>query len=148
MGHYTEFYCTLKLKSDTPKDVVDLLRRVIKDGDLGLKEGTQIFNHDDVFKPEISHPFFKCERWWAVLIFNDWGTTKGSKFIENDHGVVINIHVNFKNYDDEIDQFLDWIKPYIRGRKKKTYIGWWRPENMREQLHVHLHRIDGTLKIE
>lgn len=139
MGHYTELHAIIKLRKDTPKEVIDLLRRVVKDGDIGIGE-KRIFNHTDVPKPDIDHPFFDCTRWYMLLLSNNFDPNKGSSFIETTSGVTIKLNTEFKNYDNEIEHFFSWIKPYVRGRKKKTYLGWWKPESANWQTHEHLVR--------
>jgi hypothetical protein len=56
MGHYTELKFKAKLKQDTPEDVVNILKRVINERDLGHEK--VLFKSEDVFKPELDHPFF------------------------------------------------------------------------------------------
>jgi len=128
MGYYTELRFKAKLKHDTPENVINFLKRVIKEHDLGHVK--TIFNTEDVFKPEFDHPFFKCDRWYMLFISTNWDNEmQGGMFYENNNRWVIDLHTEFKNYDNEIDLFLDWIKPFIIGRKKKQYVGYKRGED-------------------
>ena len=59
--------------------------------------------------PDIpDHPLFKCDRWQQV----------GSAYFD-DHPpptwdeVTLAVEFDMKNYCDEIEKFLDWLRPYI-----------------------------------
>lgn len=141
MGHYTELKFKAKLKQDTPGNVVNILKRVINERDLGLGHDKVLFTSEDVFKPELDHPFFKCERWYMLLLSTNWDDKmQGGKFYEENDRWVLDLHTEFKNYDSEIDHFLEWIKPFIVGRKKKQYIGYWRSEDMDSQINLYVER--------
>lgn len=136
MGSYTEFCFKATLKEDTPKSVIDLLVKVVANRDLGHDK--QLFHTEDVFIPEINHPFFKCERWYMCLISNNWDDEKYSKFYKNGKFWRLEIDTEFKNYDSEITHFLNWIQPYIIGRKQKKYVGWRKGEWEQDRNHIHL----------
>lgn len=106
MGMYTELYLGTKLRGDTPAEVFSLIERAIG----GMSENWDL--------PD--HPFFKCERWSCIFCGG------GSYYFEApcfqklfDPDPICNgarqllIVVNLKNYDQEIQHFLDWISPYI-----------------------------------
>ena len=117
------------MQRDTPKQVVDLLERVIVKGDLGTPYHDAFFS-SDVFKPEIDHNFFKCERWYQLL---------NGKLESRPNGTwLLTIDSEFKNYGNEKELFLDWIVPYIKTRKKILYLGWWTNEDMNERQSIHL----------
>lgn len=137
MGTYTRFVLKCNLRKDTPKEVVELLERVIVKGDLGVEH--ILFHSDEVFVPELLHDFFKCERWYMLLISNDFGSTKGSSFELLPNGYYsISIDTQFKNYDDEVDKFIDWITPYVAGRKKKHYVGYWKVEGCEYDINIYI----------
>lgn len=139
MGTYTELKFRAKLKEQTPKEVVDLLNRVINEKDLGHDK--QMFNTSDVFVPELDHEFFKCERWYMLFLSTNWDyTMQGGKFYEEKDRWVIDLHTEFKNYNDEINQFVDWISPFIAGRKKKEYLGYWQNEMSSTQVNIYIER--------
>ena len=55
------------------------------------------------------HPFFRASRW-------DMMARSGRSFIDNRdylNSVDIMLIGDFKNYEGEIDLFIDWISPYI-----------------------------------
>jgi hypothetical protein len=138
MGYYTEFHFTAVLhKADD--GTAAILKRVIVDNDLGHDK--EMFHSSDVFVPEIIHPFFKCERWYMLLISNDFGTTEGSKFEDiGDGRFRLSIHTSFKNYDSEVEKFLHWISPYVVGRKKKQFVGWSKGETQEDRNYHHILR--------
>jgi len=139
MGYYTKLKFKAKLKQDTPKDVINILKRVIVEQDLGHKK--ILFNNKDVFKPDLNHPFFKCERWYMLFLSTNWDNEmQGGKFYEKNGRWVLDLHTEFKNYDSEIDHFFDWIKPFIVGRKKKQYVGYYRGENKDRQYNLYVER--------
>jgi hypothetical protein len=145
MGYYTELKCKIVLRKDTPDEVIVLLKRVIIDGDWGIGDATS-FTNDQVFKPEIQHPFFKCPRWLDVFVSVNCDWDKGSKFYQKNNYWILNIHTDYKNYDDERDHFLDWITPYVAGRKKRQYIGWFKGEDVRDRCYIHIEREAQSVK--
>jgi hypothetical protein len=135
MGYYTEFKFKMKLKKDTPEEVINLLRRVIVDHDLGHNE--TLFTSDDVFKPSIDHEFFKCENWYMLFLSTNWTPNlQGGKFYQEGGYWKIDLHTEFKNYNNEIKHFFNWIKNYSVGRKKKQYVGWHKGEDMNNPIHM------------
>lgn len=139
MGYYTEFKFKAKLRNDTPDEVISLLKRVLIDGDLGIGDKV-VFFHEDVFKPDIDHEFFKCTRWEALFLSKNWDEEmQGGKMYFNKCWV-IDIHTEFKNYDNEIDKFIDWISPFVAGRKKKQYVGYYRGEDLNFQVNLYINR--------
>lgn len=141
MGNYTELRLVISLRDDTPIDVVRLLSKVAGEGDIGLPVGTVLFDHESVPRPTMRHPFFGCERWYMLLMATDFGSTTGSWFGLNtkDHWVLM-IHSSYKNYDNELDQFLNWITPYVHGRKKKQYAGWYQNDSMDQRENIYILR--------
>jgi len=137
MGFYTELKFKAKLKKDTPDDVINLLNRVINERDLGHDK--VFFKSEDVFKPDLDHSFFKCPRWYMLFLSTNWDPDmQGGKFYEKDGRWVLDLYSEFKNYDSEISKFLEWISPYIVGRKKKQCVGYSKGESWdyRENLYV------------
>ena len=137
MGYYTELKFIAILRQDTPSEVVDLLDRVIRKGDFGVD--SVLFKSDDVFKPAIEHPFFKCERWYMLFTSTNWDEKmQGGLFYKRRNNWVIDLHTEFKNYDDEIDEFIDWISPYVSGRKKKQYAGYYKGETQENKMNIYI----------
>lgn len=114
MGSYTTLVCKIKLRKDTPDEIINFLKKVI-------------INHSDDIPTDnyFYHEFFKCERWNDLFTSLNWSDDiQGGKFYVEKENWVIYLQTEFKNYDNEIDKFIDWIKPYVLGRKKKQYISW------------------------
>lgn len=138
MGYYTELLCKIKLKKETPDSVILLLKRVLIDRDLGNER--EIFTNDEVFVPELEHDFFKCQRWFMLFLSTNWGDISGGKFYNNGKYWIIDLHTEFKNYDGEIEYFINWISPFIVGRKSKEFLGWWQGEDMRNRINIYINR--------
>ncbi len=137
MGYYTELKVVFWLKKDTPKQVIDLLKRVIIDQDLGHDK--TLFGSEDVFKPDIDHSFSKCNNWYMLFLGTNFDDDKGREMHEVSGRWLVKIHSDFKNYGNEIDEFIDWISPYIAGRKKKQFIGYWKGEYS-PQINIYIER--------
>src|SRR3990167_5216447 len=123
MGMYTELVVAFELKNDTPLEVISTLEFMVAKGAKGEKS---------IPLSLPAHPFFKTDRW-------DWMLNSGSYyFIFTPHSTIrydnisksyfVTIRCNLKNYTDEIEQFLDWINPYID--ESEHFIGYkWYEEN-------------------
>ena len=100
MGMYTELVLHIKIKSDVPDDVSEVLEFM--------------FNHaenDDLDNDIVpNHNFFKCDRWFMLGGFSSYENNK------------VIAKSEFKNYDNEIDLFIDWIKPYL-NHKDGDFLG-------------------------
>jgi len=118
MGMYTEFHFNAKLKSDTPEEVLHILQYMLHEQP---KLNTRL--------PD--HALFKCARWDYMLV------SDSSYFCAQTHSQVsvddlINskylcIRCNLKNYNHEIQQFLDWIHPYL-DQSPCDFLGFYRYE--------------------
>lgn len=104
MGMYTDFYYTFFLK-DAPDEVLEILDCV------------NVSNVDPPKKLP-KHEFFKCPRWEST--FGDYETNRNWQewpggYLDVSDITVIGGHSNFKDYDQEIEKFIDWLEPYIVG---------------------------------
>ncbi len=138
MGHYTEFSFQANLRKDTPSEVINLLNRVVNERDLGHDK--VLFKTSDVFKPEFDHVFFKCDRWYMLFLSTNGCEGMKTTFSKVKNYYELSIHSEFKNYDDEVDYFMDWIKPFIVGRKKKQYVGYWKSESSPTEINLYINR--------
>jgi hypothetical protein len=140
VGHYTELVFKAKLKKDTPENILQLLNRVIVEKDFGIGDKV-LFHSEDVFKPQLSHSFFKCDRWYMLFVSTNWDETlQGGLFYKKGEYWNIDLHTEFKNYDNEISHFIDWITPFVVGRQKKQYLGFWKSEDCSYQINIYIHR--------
>lgn len=107
MGMYTELLIKADIVRNPPVEVVAVLNF--------------LFNSGEEPKTLPDHPFFKKERWSSIgrcssFYHIPWVSSKyeeGYLFSRSD----------LKNYDGEIDAFLDWLFPYIDEEDGKC-IGW------------------------
>lgn len=94
MGSYTQFFFAAKVNDDPA--VIDVFRFMMFFGD----------------RPELpDHPLFRTARWEGMLCSDDLAVTKLEKDFIGKWSVVA--HSNFKNYDREIEKFVDWIRPHL-----------------------------------
>lgn len=110
MGVYYHFKTKpLKLRQDTPKEVIDLIDR-------------EVNRHSEVGFI-LDHKFFTLERW--SIVFHKCSTCDpGPSFKINQsgsHELFINCDINY-GYE-EIEEFAKWIAPYVIGHKPKEFIG-------------------------
>lgn len=103
MGMYTELNINVCLKDDVPKWVIDILKFQVGD----IKDMPQITDHN----------LFNCHRWeWMLRMdsyYFDADTHSTLRFSDNARCWYLNVQCNLKNYDNEIDEFIDFIKPYV-----------------------------------
>ena len=136
MGTYTELHLNLKLRKDIPVEIKYLFEKVVNNRDL---EVNGLFSSQDVFAPNINHQFFKCDRWYMLFLGNNFYEEVGiSKFIEDIYYYSLIINSEFKNYDNEINEFINFITPYTIGRKKKQYVGWSLREDCDKRENIYI----------
>lgn len=112
MGTYTEIIFGARLKSSTPKNIIDTLRFVANGPKQDIheedpvvvydKELVEKYNLYDVMRCA-SYYFGVCEpvsKMWFDKIAGEW---------------VLSFRSNCKNYNDQLEEFVKWIKPYIRS---------------------------------
>ena len=104
---YTELVLKAMIKEDSPKIVKDILEF--------------LFNGAEEPKKKPDHEFFTKERWDIIGRCNSYYHVPFSlsKYSE---GYVFS-RSDFKNYNSEIESFIDWIKPYI-DEPDGYCIGW------------------------
>jgi hypothetical protein len=101
MGMYTELIFGADLKTDTPENVIEALKFMIGDTeekpkDFPLPEsGCEWLFRGSSYYFGVTAPVSKM---WKDHISKNW---------------VLSTRSNVKNYEDEIESFLEWIKPYI-----------------------------------
>jgi hypothetical protein len=101
MGMYTELVCAFELKENTPNQIINTLEYMT--GQLDEIENIP------------SHELFKCERWRFMLQSDSYyfdGDTHSTIRKDLFGSWYVTIRCNLKNYDNEIEKFIDWIKPY------------------------------------
>jgi len=117
MGMYTELVLKCQIKDDLPADVRSVLKYLFKGGDKPL-----------AVLPD--HEFFKCPRWDFIgqgssfyhhpAALSDYWTGHGD---DDNRGGYLFSRSDLKNYDNEIEKFIDWLRPYIDENDEQC-IGW------------------------
>lgn len=108
MGNYTALVMAVELKKGTPQDVIDVLKALC--GELPLED----LNLRGIILDD--QPFFKCERWLMVLRGDSYyiagNTASGIVYDDIPDCYTLTVRSNLKNYDSEIEMFLEWLAPY------------------------------------
>jgi len=103
MGMYTELNIGVELKKDTPDQIIKILDYMVK----GEGEYTKT-----------DHNMFNTSRW-------DWMLRSGGSYYfdgkpqlswhkdEITGSYFLSVRTNIKNYSSELEEFLDFIVPYI-----------------------------------
>ncbi len=132
MGYYTEFHFNCELKTDTPNEVIQLLKDMCS---------TFMSEEEAISTPNLpDHPlFYTTERWWMML--RGWGGFAApvrSEVTKPDglNAGTLSIRCHFKNYDDEIEKFLDWVDPYLKAYSGE-FLGFYRGEDTDEPTLVY-----------
>lgn len=101
MGMYTEFHFNVELPNTTPIEVLDILHFLVDAGDLPKS------------LPE--HDLFKCTRWRSVLLSDSYyfAADTHSTLRSERNSWYLCVRSNLKNYEREIEKFVDWIMPWV-----------------------------------
>ena len=122
MGMYTAI--SLGVELNIPKDgqVAKLLRYMV--GDSQDPPWLSLADHDAANE---RHPFFSCPRWGFMLkcdsYYFDYQTNWSFEWDHISRNYYLSGVSNLKNYSGEIEQFLDWLNPYIHD-SSAGFIGW------------------------
>jgi len=103
MGTFTELNMAVRLKEDTPSDVISVINSMIDGAIIPIETP--------------NHPFFKTDRWWKLFVEDSYyfaGDTHSTfKFNGIMNQYTLTIRSNLKNYSYEIELFLNFLHPYI-----------------------------------
>lgn len=115
MGMYTEFHFNAELEGIPPHEVMSILTWMIGANNEEPKE-----------LPD--HPLFKTSR-WAQMLRSDsfYFDACTHSTIKDDQGLYLCIRCNLKNYEDEIEKFIDWVMPYL-NKQEGDFLGFHRYE--------------------
>jgi hypothetical protein len=98
------------------------------------------------------HPLFQTPRWQFMLTCDSYyfDYDSSANMIsypseETAHRHLVSVTSNFKNYDDEIDKFLDWVSPYI-VTKDREWVGYMMNEE--DERPTNIVWRDNILKVE
>lgn len=122
MGMYTDFCFDADLREDTPQEVIEIL--------LNWR-----WDHKELPK----HPLFDCPRWTLIgyCCSAYFPAAPHFKIIKDDwsRNWTLNIRCNLKNYDSEIENFIDWIMPYVADYNE--FLGFYRYEEDSEPTLIY-----------
>jgi hypothetical protein len=118
MGTYTAFHFAGEIKKETPADVVNVLKAMC--GGYAYE-----LNPQDV--PE--HEFFRAERWKLLFTgYSYYFPARTSSSFEFDGKIAqawfLTATSSLKNYDNEIERFVDFISPYLSGEARNVCYKW------------------------
>lgn len=102
MGMYTELIFGAEFKKDTPKELIDTLRYMV--GDLTDKPDRYLWS-------ENRNPI----NWGGSYYFAISKTVSKMWYDEISESWTLSSRTNLKNYNGEIESFLELVKPWIQS---------------------------------
>lgn len=124
MGMYTEFVFGGALRDDVPENVIAILRYLVKP----IWSDRFVVGQENIPIPD--HPFFQTDRWLGIAAssscyFGYNQSLSALVYDEINRHWVVAIRSSIKNYNNEIEKFVDWIRPYIReGSGEQDLLGY------------------------
>ena len=119
MGMYTEMNISVWLRGDTPDDVISTLQVMVNPN--GLIS----------YRERPNHPLFLTERWQYMLVADSAyfpGDPHAELIYDNYTNVwELAVRSSLKNYNSEIELFLNFIHPYLTD---DGFVGYMRCEEM------------------
>jgi len=125
MSLVTEIKLKIKLRKDIPKNLISWIENIITE------------NSEIKFS---NHPFFSTNRWYYIFSTYGYDGYEKPSLIKKDSYYLLSIHTDVNYENEEINTFLDFIKEYCYGRKKKVYLGYSINDNQDEKQNVYLCR--------
>ncbi|ARC67896.1 hypothetical protein P5637_07065 [Bacillus paralicheniformis] len=124
MGMYTELVCAFELLEETPSHIIETLE---------FMSGQRDEQPDELPDHKL---FSEGSRWkWMLQSDSYYFDGKTHSEIVNDTlvgGCYVTIRCNLKNYDNEIENFIEWISPFIYKKDENYFIGYKRYEEDNE----------------
>ena len=132
MGMYTQLFLDLTLKKDIPTEIIDVLNGMVN-GDCDYWKDKQRLNW--CFN---SSSYYFNNNHYSHLIFDKIG---------EDYRLLV--LCDFKNYDNEIETFIDWLLPFIEDDYiGDDFIGYHRYEEDREPTLLYLSELKKELRLD
>lgn len=98
----------IALRKGVPLEIVKFLGDIVND---------QIWTYAG-----LPHPLFKTERWFALFAKSGW--YEDCSYFQNRNGYWrLFIHCDINKGSEGIEQFVDWITPFVAGHKPKEFLG-------------------------
>lgn len=103
---YTELVLGARLKEDTPRHIIEMLK--------------VIFRHNERLPEKYSDwedkfPNIRCIPFGSSYYFAVQDDHSRLSYDDISKDWTITIRCNIKNYNNEIQNFIDWLTPYMRG---------------------------------
>jgi len=119
---YTELVMNVSLKDDMPEGVAKLLKAMIDGSD-----------NIEPLAEYAEHQLFATSRWRFMLNTGSFYFVPAgaSKLVEHNYGRILRhltIRTDFKNYENEIEKFADFIGPFIDDYGHRQFAGYSRYE--------------------
>jgi hypothetical protein len=130
MGMYTELFLQVRLKGETPVEILDTIKFMLGTSDI------------EVLQP------FEADRWSHMLQSSSFyhypyaHSSLDGKPYDGFSGNFLFVRCDFKNYTGELKGFLNWIAPYVE-EEGLHYQGHWRYEEYDLPTRITFHK--GTV---
>lgn len=124
MGDYTEFHFNAEVKDDD--EVLAVLRYMVDGGDVAPE-------------PLPDHPLFHTHRWHMMLRCDSYyfdADTRSTLRADYQGPIYLCVRSNLKNYDGEIEKFIDWISPHLK-KDEGDFLGFYRYEETEQPTLIH-----------
>lgn len=125
---YTELHFNSELKKEIPASILNVLAFMV-----GL--------HEDEPKELPKHKLFSTTRWRYMLTcgsyYFDADTISTLRYDDISDSWYLCIRTNFKNYDSEIEHFIDWVMPYLNKYVTGEFLGFYRYEEAEEPTSIY-----------
>lgn len=134
---YTEFIFASEIKKETPENIISILKNMTT-GDIHYEDNIEIPDHE----------FFKCSRWKSLFRMDSYyfdGETMSKLTYDNiSKSYYLTVRSNLKNYDGEIDKFLNFISTYLPHKiEEDDLLGYSRYEESREPRLIYYSDLIG-----
>jgi hypothetical protein len=133
---YTEFHFNASLKRDVPPVVVATLQLMV-DQPTGMD-----WPEPQADEPLLQHRLFTSTRWHYMLAcdsyYFDADTHSTLRFDDIWKCYYLCIRTNLKNYEGEIEAFIDWIMPYL-DKEDGNFLGFSRYEETETPTLIYYH---------
>ncbi len=135
MGMYTDFKLDVRLKYETPDNVIKVLEAMLDCDKIDKLQEDNVPDHI-LFTTEGSR--------WSFMLYMEssyFRTGISTLTYNTQHKYYkLSVSCSFKNYTNDIEHFLSWIKPWINEKQKKV-IGSHRYEEDQDETHIKLKEI-------
>ena len=126
MGMYTELHFNSELKKDVPPETLAILQYMVEGGDTA--------------PPVPEHPLFSEGTRWRFMLQSDSyyfdADTHSTLRHDFQGGWYLCIRCNLKNYSDEIQNFIEWVRLFL-DKHEGDFLGFYRYEESDEPTLIY-----------